>query len=79
METEVITVHRITLSIDDVHQAIREYIGAYHVPLTLPGDYNMRPIFTAGMFAGPFAGPNQGHGLPIKILKASRVVTSRLG
>ena len=61
METEVITVHRTTLSIDDVHQAIREYIGAYHA-LTLPDDYNMRPIFTAGMFAGPFAGPNQGHG-----------------
>jgi hypothetical protein len=54
MESELVTVRRIVLSRDDVEEAIKTYIEAYHGPLlSLRDDYNMRPIFQAGMLAGP--------------------------
>ena len=53
MESELVTVRRITLSKADIDEAIKAYIEAYHgPPLSLRDDYNMRPIFQAGMFAG---------------------------
>ena len=53
MESELVTVRRITLSKADIDEAIKAYIEAYHgPPLSLRDDYNMRPIFQAGMLAG---------------------------
>ena len=51
MKTELVTVRRIFLSRDDIEEAIKTYIEAYH-ELTLTGDCETGPIFQAGMPAG---------------------------
>ncbi|MBW1609248.1 MAG: hypothetical protein JRF45_09455 [Deltaproteobacteria bacterium] len=52
MKSEVATVRRVTLSRDEVEEAIIEHIEAFHDPqLTSPDDYDMSPILQARMFA----------------------------
>jgi len=78
--SELVTVRRISLAVSDIE--------AYHAPpLTLTDDYNMRPIFQAGMLAGPKleivhkTTKTMGHDptkamAPDQNLRISRVVTS---